>query len=179
MDLSVDVGNKIDVMKPDTKSSHGWDFVGSNSGSLIRKMEMRYNNIKRLFTECNKDITKLSQGTFNREVQFLCHYTTDAHTIGQISGPKLWGKKDTKIDFACEFIPNKKLYPVRLIPYSSVDVIKAEVLVSMQSIFNKYYKNALKWNFVFKKAMRSMGREAVQKGAEFAASWVQLALTDA
>lgn len=177
LNLPLEVGNKIEVMEPDKDrhGSHGWDFVRSNRGSIINKMERVYVNIKHLFKDCYYNIGNLDKDAFNHEVLFLCHYTTDAHSIGQLSS-ELWGKKDTMIDAACEFIINKKCYPVKVRTYPSIDVLKIEILSSMRSVFNKYHRKAKKWNFIFKKDMRSMGRNAIQKGAEFATSWIDLAL---
>jgi hypothetical protein len=173
MGLPVKVGSKVDVMGPDFGDSHGYDFT-TGGGGIIDDMAKCYAEIKQMFTAAGKNPSNLHLDNFSKSVQFLCHYTTDAHTIGQISR-EFWGKIDNRIDASCEFVANKKKYPVALNTYGSEDAIREGVLASMRQVYDGYRRKAKKWYFIFSGAKRDMARNAVKCGAEFAASWVKLA----
>ena len=88
--LGVDVGSKISNMLPDTHGSHGWNFP-SGGGDIIDRMIEQYRTIKEILQEAAENYDKLNKDDLSRAVQYLCHYTEDAHTIGQISS-EFWGK---------------------------------------------------------------------------------------
>jgi hypothetical protein len=168
------VGNKVDVCEPDILGYHGYDFV-SNSGSIVGLQEEYCDKIRTDFRNCNRDISKLNIAVFSKNVRFLCHYATDAHTIGQISS-EFWGSRgDDKFDAVCEFIPNKKAYSVTLRTYVNKDQIISAEMASMRSVYNTYRSKAKKWNFIFSGDIVNMARNAVRCGAEFSASWVKYA----
>ena len=176
--ITVDVGSKIEQMLPDTHGSHGWNFP-SGGGSIIEKMEGQYKTIKELFKGVEKS-EDINRDALSRAVRYLCHYTEDAHTIGQISSD-FWGKYDNRIDAATEFCWSKKAYPVQLKEYGTVDEmgtlenIKKDLLNSMRAVYDKHKGKAKKWYYPCSGQCRDMARNAVKCGAEFAAAYVKMA----
>lgn len=165
--LTVDVGSKVENMLPDTHGSHGWNFPG-NSGDIIEKMEERFKLIQEI-AQGKRDVSSLS-----RYVRYLCHYTEDAHTIGQISS-EFWGKYDNRIDAATEFCWSKKAYTIHMRDYSSLEDLKKDLLGSMRNVYDRHRGKAKKWYYPFSGQCRDMARNAVKCGAEFAAAFVKLA----
>ena len=171
--LGVDVGSKISNMLPDTHGSHGWNFP-SGGGDIIDRMIEQYRTIKEILQEAAENYDKLNKDDLSRAVQYLCHYTEDAHTIGQISS-EFWGKYDNRIDAATECCWNKKAYSVQFRNYDTLDNLKTALLISMRSVYDKHRGKAKKWYYPFSGQCRDMARNAVKCGAEFAAAFVRLA----
>ena len=176
--VPVSVGSLKENMEPDLGDSHGWDFSKSNSGSLLEKIESQYETIKELIKSCKKDFSAIDRDAFNKAVRFLCHYTEDAHTIGQISAA-FWGRIDNRIDSRSEFVSRKKKYSVSLPEYNSKPEIHDALYQSMKSVYDKYHSKAGGNWFLLSRSIKQMARNAVKCGAMFAAAYVWLALKEA
>ena len=175
--VPVSVGRLRENMEPDLGDSHGWDFSKSNSGSLLEKIESQYETIKGLIKSCNKDFSAIDRNAFDKAIRFLCHYTEDAHTIGQISS-EFWGKIDNRIDSRSEFVTRKKKHLVILLEYNSKREIHDALFQSMKSVYNKYHSEAGSNWFLLSRSIKQMARNAVKCGAMFAAAYVNLALKE-
>ena len=175
INIPVTVGKPSENMKPDLGDSHGWDFYKSNSGSLLDKIENQYEIIKQLVEACGKDFKKIDKEAFSEAVRFLCHYTEDAHSIGQLSS-KLWGKIDNKIDIRSEFVTRKRKYKVELLDFKSKEAIRESLYDSMKSVYNTYHERAESSWFLVSRHIRNMAWNAVKCGAEYTAAYVNLAL---
>ncbi len=174
IDIPVVVGKPSENMKPDLGDSHGWDFYKSNRGSLLDKIENQYGIIKQLVEACGKDFTKIDKEAFCEAVRFLCHYTADAHSIGQLSS-KLWGKIDNKIDIRSEFVTRKRKYKVKLLDFKSKETIRESLYDSIKSVYNTYHERAESPWFLASRHIKRMARNAVKCGAEYAAAYINLA----
>lgn len=173
--LNVEVGSKVDVMGPDFSGSHGYD-MDTNGGSILDKAEGQYEVIRGLIQASGGSYASIDRNALSKAVQWLCHYTEDAHTIGQISS-KFWGSVDNRIDAATELCWGKKDYPVSLNTYPDKATVRSALLSSMRVVYDCYKGSAAKWWFPMSGSCRDMARNAVKCGAEFAAAYVKLALS--
>jgi hypothetical protein len=168
------VGDKLSVMEPELQGHHGFDFL-TGDGNTFGLQEEYFWKIKMDFQDCNKDLSKLNTEVFSKDVRFLCHFTTDAYSIGQISS-EFWGSKSDLFDIVSEFIINKKIFPVFLTSYKDKDhLLSTELNIMRTLVYDAYHNWARRWTFPFSRGIKNMVRNAVRFGAEFTASWVKLA----
>jgi hypothetical protein len=145
-------------------------------GPIFDLQEEYFEKILVDFQKCKKEIKDLDVDCFSRNVRFLCHFTTDAHTIGLIHS-NFWGSRGNgRLDFFCELVPNKKKYDVVLTEYANKDhLLMIEQITLRTKVYSVYQEKVERWSFLLSKDFRAMARCAIKFGAEFAASWVYLA----
>ena len=172
--IGISVGRMVDLMVPDVGKHHGYD-LDSSRGPLISNIEAEFNKIRLLFNSANKSLARVDREALSRHVQYLCHYTTDAHSVGQISR-EFWGRIDNRIDLRMEITTNKKALRCSLKAPESPKKAFQDLRTSMLRVYAKYGKKAgSKW-FLVQKSVDVMCRECVCKGAEWAAALTYMAL---
>jgi hypothetical protein len=181
------VGSDWDQLEADRSGpSHGCDVdydAGLLNGNLSDMIRPAYQEVKEGF------VAHL-QGRQNVDVSVavrrLCHYAADGMSIGQISGPDLWGRKDDMIDFACELASKKGSWPSSVHDWGAghyEDALK-DFENSVLFTYGRYRQDADKWFkkfpwFPTSRAVTDMTRWGVSQAATLTANFILLAWRDA
>jgi len=171
--IAVTVGTRVDNMVPDLHESHGYDLP-SGRGPLISFIEREYEAIRQLGIQAKKDAARINNIVLSSRVRNLCHYCTDAHTIGQIVA-EFWGRTDNRINVRSELTGNKKALPIVLMQYADKNQATKALIESLRVVYLTNYKRS-KSVFFLAWYVDRMARKAVKHGAEFAAAYTYLAL---
>ena len=162
--------------------SHGYDMT-TGSDSISPMINKEYEII----------VEKWSKGEDARlNVHRMVHYIADTMTIGQISGPALWGTKDNWIDLASELVSLKRIKRLPAARFDDVASANVALIDKMNETFDLYFDKTEDW---FKCRTTVWGgevcskptpfkvaeytRRGIAEGASMAAGWLMLAAAEA
>lgn len=140
-EFSFKTGTPFNTIAPDIKGkAHGYS-INQHSGNLTDMIKEQYYSV----------LNKARRGLpVDKEVCWLIHYITDAMTIGQISGEKLWGTKDDAIDFFSDLVLNKtSTNPISCYAVSGYMEFNSKLLDEMLKIYVCWIRSAQKWTSGF------------------------------
>lgn len=172
LNIPINIGDEIDVMKPDVTGEHaGWNVVNS-SGNLFSRLQRMSDILSDMAKSAKKDINKINSPLFSLHVRYICHYIVDAHTLGHLASDT--HELEYRLERAGEFVWQKKSLEIYLPPFNSMSEFRISLMRSSRYIYNVYKSSADSWLFLLSNRFRKMIREAVKYGSEYSTALIKL-----
>lgn len=179
------IGSHWDQLEADRNGpSHGCNVDiddGLLNGNLSELVANEFMKIKSGFE-------RYLRGEYDVEIsepiRRLSHYISDGMSIGQISGPSLWGWRDDLIDFACEGVSKKESWPSYVHPWENWEEGLIEFEDAVLQTYSVYRKDATKWfrgwpGLPTPRDVTHMTRRGVAQAATLTSSFILLAWDEA